>query len=68
MVKLLTIQETAEALRMKVSTIRAWILRRKINSFRVGRAVRISAEEIERVLHEGLRPAIGSQRKGVKGE
>jgi excisionase family DNA binding protein len=62
--KLLTIQETAEALRMKVSTIRAWILRRRLNSFRIGRAVRIPAEEIERILHDGLRPAIGAQRKG----
>jgi excisionase family DNA binding protein len=55
--KLLTVVEAAEALRVKPATIRAWVLRRKINSFRVGRAVRISAEEIERVLRNGLRPA-----------
>ena len=63
MVKLLTIQETAEALRLKVSTIRAWILRRKLNSFRIGRAVRISAEEVERIIQDGLRPAIGRKWK-----
>jgi len=61
--KLLTIQETAEALRLKVSTIRAWILRRKLNSFRIGRAVRISAEEVERIIQDGLRPAIGRKWK-----
>ena len=66
--KLLNVAETAEALRIKPATVRAWVLRRKINSFRVGRAVRISAEEIDRVLHDGLRPAIGSQRRGVKIE
>jgi excisionase family DNA binding protein len=61
--KLLTVVETAEALRIKPATVRAWLLRRKISSFRVGRAVRVSAEEIDRVLHDGLQPAIGLQRK-----
>jgi len=64
--KLLTVAEAAEALRIKPATVRAWVLRRKINSYRVGRAVRIGAEEIERVLSNGLRPAIGSQMKGVR--
>jgi excisionase family DNA binding protein len=66
--KLLTVAETAEALRIKPATVRAWVLRRKINSFRVGRAVRISAEEIEQVLRNGLRPAIGSQKRGARYE
>jgi excisionase family DNA binding protein len=61
--KLYTVQETAEALRIRPSTVRAWVLRRKINSFRVGRAVRISAEEIDRVLEDGRRPA----RKAIGG-
>ena len=58
--KLYTVQETAEALRIRPSTVRAWVLRRKINTFRVGRAVRISADEIKRVLEDGLRPAKGA--------
>jgi len=62
--KLLTVAETAEALRIKPATVRAWVLRRKLASFRVGRAVRISAQEIERILHDGLRPAIRLQTKG----
>jgi excisionase family DNA binding protein len=41
MSKLLTVVEAAEVLRIKPATIRAWVLRRKINSFRVGRSVRI---------------------------
>ena len=61
-------EETAEALRIKPATVRAWVLRRKINSYRVGRAVRIGAEEIEQVLRNGLRPAIGSQKRGAKYE
>jgi len=66
--KLLTVSETAEALRIKPATVRAWVLRRKISSFRVGRAVRVSAEEIDRLLHDGLRPAKGPLTKGVKYE
>jgi len=62
--KLLNVAETAAALHIKPATVRAWVLRRKISSFRVGRAVRISVEEVERVLHDGLRPAVGLQRKG----
>jgi excisionase family DNA binding protein len=54
---LMTVAEVAQALRVKPATIRAWVLRRKINSYRVGRAVRISAEEIERILSDGRRPA-----------
>ena len=60
--KLLIVAEAAEALRVKEATIRAWVLRRKISSFRVGRAVRISEEEIQRILHDGERPARGSVR------
>jgi excisionase family DNA binding protein len=61
MTKLLTVHEAAEALRLRPSTIRMWILKRSINSFRVGRAVRISAEEIDRILRAGLRPAGGGR-------
>jgi excisionase family DNA binding protein len=58
MVKLLTVAETAEALRIKPATVRAWVLRRKINSYRVGRTVRIGADAVDQVLRNGLRPAI----------
>jgi excisionase family DNA binding protein len=57
--QLLTVAEAAEALRIKPATVRAWVLRRMINSFRIGRSVRISVEEIDRVLRAGLRPARG---------
>ena len=56
--KLLTLAETADALRIKPATVRAWVLRRKINSYRVGRAVRIGADAVDQVLRNGLRPTI----------
>ena len=64
--KLLTVAETAEAPAHQARYRPSWMLRRKTNSYRVGTAVRIGADEIDRVLNDGLRPAIGSQRKGVK--
>lgn len=63
--KLLTVAEAAEALRVKPATIRAWLLRRKIQSYRIGRSVRIASAEIDRVLGDGLRPAKGPVTKGV---
>jgi excisionase family DNA binding protein len=55
--KLLTIVEAAEMLRIKPSTMRAWLLRRRINSYRIGRLVRISSEEVEKVLRDSHVPA-----------
>jgi excisionase family DNA binding protein len=61
--KLFTVEETTEALRIKPATVRDWVLRRKINSSRVGSAVRISADEIEQLLRNGLRPAKGPEHE-----
>jgi len=64
--KLLTVAEAADALHMKPSSLRAWVLRRKINCYKVGRSIRISTDEIERLLREGLRPAKEPLEKGGK--
>ena len=56
--KLLTVREVAELLHITQATVRSWVLKRKIASYRVGgRAVRVPASEVDRVLREGLRPA-----------
>lgn len=39
------------------STVRSWILRRKIAYVKIGRSVRISDAEIERVIRENTIPA-----------
>lgn len=46
MKNLLTVAEAAEALNLKVSTVRAWLLRRKLPRVNCGRSVRIPAEAI----------------------
>lgn len=55
--KPLTIREAAESLNLSQPTIRAWVARRKIGVIRLGRAVRIPATEVQRLLTEKTVPA-----------
>lgn len=57
-VELLRVEEAAELLNVKPSTIRAWLLRRKLPRVRVGdRAVRIPREALEALIAAGTIPA-----------
>jgi excisionase family DNA binding protein len=52
--QLLTAAQVAERLAIKESTIRAWLLARRLARVRVGRrAVRIPESEVERIIAEG---------------
>lgn len=56
--QLLRISEAAEQLAVKESTIRAWLLARRISKVRVGRrAIRVPASEVERLISHGMVPA-----------
>ncbi len=56
--RLLRVEEAAEFLNVKASTIRAWLLRRKLPRVRVGeRAVRIPLEALEKLITENTIPA-----------
>ena len=69
MAKMLTIREAAHALGMQPATIRSWIWKRQIGYVKVSRAVRIPADEIERLIERGTRPATGSsQSQTVMGD
>jgi excisionase family DNA binding protein len=53
-----TVEQAAGQLGLKVSTVRSWVLRRKIAYHKVGgRAVRIPQHEIDRLLEESRVPA-----------
>ena len=52
-----TVAEAAEALGLSIHTIRAWIASRKMAHLRLGRAIRIPAAEIQRVIDESTVPA-----------
>jgi excisionase family DNA binding protein len=55
--ELLTAAQVAARLAMKESTIRAWIMARRLTRVRVGRrAIRIPASEVERIIAEGSIP------------
>lgn len=54
--QLSTIPDTAARLCVKPSGLRRWIREGKVVVIRLGRLVRISEEEIERVMREGIAP------------
>jgi excisionase family DNA binding protein len=55
---LLTVNQAAELLGLKASTIRAWLLRRKNLSFvRCGRSVRISVDAVDEFIRRNTVPA-----------
>ncbi len=62
MAKMLTIGEVAQMLGLKPATIRSWIWKRQIGYVKVSRAVRIPADEVDRVIEFGTRPAVRSTR------
>lgn len=52
-----TVEQAALELNLSKSTIRAWVGQRRIACIRLGRAVRIPASEIGRLLELGTVPA-----------
>ena len=52
-----TVAEAADELGLSVYTIRAWIASRRIGHIRLGRAIRIPADELRRVIEAGTVPA-----------
>lgn len=55
--RLLTISQASERLGLKPATMRFWIWTRKIEHVKVGGAVRIRQETIDRIIEQGTVPA-----------
>jgi excisionase family DNA binding protein len=53
---LLTIAEASAILRLKPSTLRAWVLRRRISYVKVGRLVRLRRADVEALIVSSLVP------------
>jgi len=62
MTQLLTVKQAADALGLKVATIRAWLYRRRLPCVRCGRAVRIPAEAITEFIQRNTIPAREERR------
>jgi excisionase family DNA binding protein len=60
--KLLTVAETAAALGLKPSTVRAWLLRRKLLFVRCGRAIRIPEQAVEEFIARNTTPALDGRK------
>ncbi len=54
---LLTVAESAKRLGLKEGTLRLWLSQRKLGYVKMNRAVRVPAEEVERLIRENLVPA-----------
>ena len=54
---LLTLSEASELLRLKVSTLRAWVLRRRIPYVKLSRRVFLRRTDIERLISDSVVPA-----------
>ena len=55
--RLMSVKQAAAALALAPATIRLWIGQRRIGHVRLGRAIRIRASEVERILAAGEIPA-----------
>jgi excisionase family DNA binding protein len=56
--RLLRVPEFAERLGLRPSTVRAWILHRRVAFVRIGqRAIRIPETEVQRIIGAGFVPA-----------
>jgi excisionase family DNA binding protein len=54
----LSVPEAAAFVNLKPSTIRAWILQRRIPSVKLGRRVFIRRQDLDALLVSSMRPAI----------
>lgn len=53
-----TISEASQELGLSVHTVRTWVAARRIAHVRLGRAIRIPASEIRRVIEDNTVPAV----------
>jgi excisionase family DNA binding protein len=53
-----TIAEAASELGLSVHTVRAWVAARRMAHIRLGRAIRIPAAEVRRLIEENTVPAV----------
>jgi excisionase family DNA binding protein len=55
--ELLTVNEASEVLRLKPSTVRSWLLKRRVPFVKLGSRVFLRMEDCLALIEAGLRPA-----------
>ena len=64
---LLRVVEAARLLGVQESTMRAWLLSRRVSRVKLGpRCVRIPASEVQRLIAEGMVPARGRHKQEAR--
>lgn len=56
--RLLTAQQTADVLAVKLSTVYQWAYERRIPTVKIGRSLRFRESEIEKLIRRNERPAL----------
>lgn len=59
--RLMPLSEAAKELGVTVACLRSWIYRRSVPYVKVGRAVRISTETIQKIIARGTIPALNER-------
>jgi excisionase family DNA binding protein len=59
--QLLTVPEAAGNLTIRDKTLRKWLAERRLACVRLGRAVRVPASEVDRLIAEGSVPAVSRE-------
>ncbi len=62
--RLLTVREASEQLGLREATVRKWVLEKRIGYYKIGRAVRVPAEAVTRLIRESYRKPIGQGEPG----
>jgi len=55
--ELLTINEASEVLRLKPSTVRAWLVKRRLPFVKLGSRVFLRLADLQAIIEAGLKPA-----------
>lgn len=63
-----TVEQAAAELNLSRATIRAWIAQRRLGYVRLGRAIRIPADEIQRLLDAGYVPPERKQGRSATAD
>ena len=58
---LMTIREASEQLGLRESTLRKWVLQKRIAYCKLGRAIRLPVEVVEKMIQRSFREAIGGE-------
>ena len=62
--QLLTVREVSERLGLRESTLRKWVLERRIAYHKIGRAVRVPTEAVTRLIRESYREPVEHGENG----